>query len=125
MSEGAPDIEMNELLQLAIDEGASDLHIQVGSPPVFRLSGRMQPIDCPALTGEDTERLMKSITSEDHQLKVREKGGTDFGFSFSDAARFRVSILKAKGSVGIVLRQIPTTLLCSWKYSIGSSIVII
>ena len=111
MSEGAPDIEMNELLQLAIDEGASDLHIQVGSPPVFRLSGRMQPIDCPPLTGEDTERLMKSITSEDHQLKVRERGGTDFGFSFSDAARFRVSVLKAKGSVGIVLRQIPTTLL--------------
>jgi twitching motility protein PilT len=106
-----PDIEMNELLQLCIDEGASDLHITVGSPPCYRISGSMQPIDTPPLTPEDTERLMKSITSEDHQQNIREKGGADFGFGFSDQARFRVSVLKAKGNIGIVLRQIPTTLL--------------
>ena len=106
-----PEIEMNELLQLCIDEGASDLHITVGAPPCYRISGAMQPIDTPPLTGEDTERLMKSITSEDHQQNIREKGGADFGFSFSSQARFRVSVLKAKGNIGIVLRQIPTTLL--------------
>jgi twitching motility protein PilT len=55
--------------------------------------------------------LMKSITSPDHQQKVREKGGTDFGFGFGEAARFRVSVLKCKGNVGIVLRLIPSTLL--------------
>jgi len=54
---------------------------------------------------------MKSITSPDHQQKVREQGGTDFGFGFGDAARFRVSVLRAKGAVGVVLRQIPTKLM--------------
>jgi twitching motility protein PilT len=104
-------IEMSELLQLVVDEGASDLHLSVGVPPVLRLHGRMQPIDASVLKPEDTERFMKSITSEDHQQRVREGGGTDFGFGFGTAARFRVSVLKGKGNVGMVLRQIPTKLM--------------
>ncbi len=105
------DVEMNELLELCVEEGASDLHICVGNPPMLRIHGGLQPLDCPKLTGEDSERLMKSITSPDHQQQVREVGGTDFGFGFGDKARFRVSVLKAKGNVGIVLRLIPSDLL--------------
>ena len=104
-------IEMSDLLQLAVDEGASDLHISVGIPPVLRIHGSLHPLDIDPLTPEDTESLMKSITSPEHQQKVREQGGTDFGFGFGDKARFRVSVLKAKGSVGIVLRQIPSKLM--------------
>ncbi len=107
----AEHIEMNDLLQLTVDEGASDLHLTVGAPPILRISGGLQPLDCPLLTPDDTERLMKSITSPDHQQKVREGGGTDFGFSFGDSARFRVSVLKTKGNVAVVLRQIPTELM--------------
>lgn len=103
--------EMNELLQLAVDEGASDLHITVGLPPMLRIHGGLHPVQTDVLNPDDTERLMKSITSPDHQQKVREKGGTDFGFGFGETARFRVSVLKAKGNVGIVLRLIPSTLL--------------
>jgi twitching motility protein PilT len=105
------DVEMNELLELCVEEGASDLHVAVGNPPMLRIHGGLQPLDCPELNGEDTERLMKSITSPDHQQKIREMGGTDFGFGFGEKARFRVSVLKAKGNVGLVLRQIPSTLL--------------
>jgi twitching motility protein PilT len=106
-----PDLEMNELLQLAVDEGASDLHLPVGSPPLLRINGRLRPLDSPPLKPEDTERLMKSITSPAHQQRVRERGGTDFGFGFANVARFRVSVFRAKGSIGLVLRQIPSTLL--------------
>jgi twitching motility protein PilT len=105
------EIEMNELLQLAVDEGASDLHLNVGAPPVLRIHGSLRPLDTVLLTADDTERLMKSITSPDHQQRVREQGGTDFGFGFGEAARFRVSVLRAKGAVGVVLRQIPTKLM--------------
>ncbi|OGV59444.1 MAG: type IV pili twitching motility protein PilT [Lentisphaerae bacterium RIFOXYA12_FULL_48_11] len=105
------DVEMSELLELAYEEGASDLHISVGLPPVLRIHGGLHPLETPLLTPEDTERLMKSITSPEHQQKVREGGGTDFGFGFGEKARFRVSVLKGKGNVGIVLRQIPNTLL--------------
>lgn len=111
MSIDSSTLAMNELLQLAVAEGASDLHINVGLPPVLRIDGSMQPIEASALQPEDTERLMKSITSPENQQKLREHGGADFGFSFGDAARFRVSILKAKGHVGVVLRQIPNDLL--------------
>jgi twitching motility protein PilT len=104
-------VEMSELLQLAVNETASDIHLQVGVPPTLRIHGSMNPLDVPSLTPEDTERLMKSITSDDHQQKVRENGGTDFGFGFGDAARFRVSVMKQKGYFGIVLRQIPTDLM--------------
>ena len=104
-------VEMNELLQLTVDEEASDLHISVGIPPTLRIHGSLHPLDTPVLTPEDTERLMKSIASPDIQQKVREGGGADFGFGFGEAARFRVSVLKQKGNVGVVLRQIPTDLL--------------
>ena len=104
-------IEMSDLLDLAVNEGASDLHLEVGVPPVLRIHGHMQPLECSPLVPEDTERLMKSITSEDHQQRVRQGGGSDFGFSFGKKARFRVSVLKAKGHIGMVLRQIPSKLM--------------
>ena len=99
--------EMNDLLDLVVEQNASDLHCQVGQPPTLRISGSMVPIEGPSLTPEDTEHLMLAITSDLHQQNVKVNGGTDFGFAFLDKARFRVSILKSKGHYGIVLRQIP------------------
>jgi twitching motility protein PilT len=104
-------IQMDDLLQVVVDEGASDLHIRVGVPPVIRLHGSLVPLDLPALVPEDTENLMKAITSESHIQKVREQGGTDFGFAYGDMARFRVSVFKEKGNHGLVLRQIPSKLM--------------
>jgi len=104
-------VAMDDLLQIMVDEGGSDLHIRVGVPPIVRLHGGLVPLDLPVLTAEDTESLMKAITSEGHLQKVREHGGTDFGFAFGDQARFRVSVFKAKGNHGLVLRQIPSKLM--------------
>lgn len=99
--------EMNDLLDLVVEQNASDLHCQVGQPPTLRISGSMVPIEGPNLTPKDTEQLMLSITPDAHQQNVKLQGGSDFGFAFMEKARFRVSILKAKGNYGIVLRQIP------------------
>ena len=84
-------IEMSDMLQMVVDEGASDLHLPVGSPPVLRIHGGLHPLDVPTLVPEDTERLMKSITSDTNQQKLREVGSVDFGFAFGAKARFRVS----------------------------------
>ena len=70
--------EMNDLLDLMVDQGASDLHLQVGQPPTIRLSGSMTPIDGPALTPSDTEKLMQSITPDAHISKVKLEGGAEF-----------------------------------------------
>ncbi len=115
-------IQMGDLLQLVVDEGASDLHIRVGVPPILRLHGGLKPIDLPALTPDDTEALMKAITSDSHLQKVRESGGTDFGFAFGDQARFRVSVFKERGNHGIVLRQIPNKLLTLEQIGLPPSI---
>lgn len=99
--------DMNDLLDLMVDQGASDLHLQVGQPPTLRLSGSMTPIDGPALTPGDTEKLMQSITPDGHISNVKLNGGADFGFAFGEKARFRVSVMKSKTNYGLVLRQIP------------------
>ena len=99
--------EMNDLLELVVEQNASDLHCQVGQPPTLRLSGSMVPIEGPNLTPGDTEKLMLSITPDAHQQTAKLEGGADFGFAYLDKARFRVSVLKAKGNYGLVLRQIP------------------
>lgn len=102
--------EMNDLLELMVDQGASDLHIQVKQPPTLRMSGTMTPVDGPPLTPQDSEDLMKAITSTANQEQLKTTGGADFGFAFKDQARFRVSVLRAKGTYGMVLRQIPNDL---------------
>ena len=103
-------ILIDKLLSAAIKQGASDLHITVGQPPVVRLHGRMQKLKTKVLEPEDTMGLMKSITPERCQREFQESGSTDFGFAFGDAARFRVSVFRQRGKVAMVLRQIPVEL---------------
>ncbi len=104
-------ITMEELLQATVDEGASDLHIRVGVPPMLRIHGALTPLDMPSLTPEDTERLARSISQDDARDEVEAQGGTDFALPFRDLARFRVSVFKERGNYAAVLRQIPTDLL--------------
>lgn len=98
---------MNQLLQVMVDKGGSDLHLTVGRPPLIRFHGRMRALSLPPLTADDTNSLMRSITSDRAQQELNEVGGADFGFSFGEQSRFRVSIFKQKGAIGLVLRQIP------------------
>jgi twitching motility protein PilT len=102
--------EINDLLELMVDQGASDLHLQVKQAPTLRMSGSMMPVEGPSLTSQDTEDMMKAITSSTNQEQLKTTGGADFGFAYMDRARFRVSVLRAKGAYGIVLRQIPNDL---------------
>jgi twitching motility protein PilT len=113
--------EMSDLLDLVLDEGASDLHLPCFSPPVLRLHGEMTPLDTEPMQPEDTEYLMKSITSEANQQKLQQEGGVDFGFAFGDKARFRVSVFKAKGNIGMVLRTISNDLLTMEQIGLPSA----
>lgn len=100
-------IPMEDLLRLAVDERASDVHISVGAPPTLRINGRLVKLEASPLTPDDTEQLARSIASEQHMQRVNEDGGVDFGFSFREQNRFRVSVYRQKGCIGIVLRLIP------------------
>jgi twitching motility protein PilT len=102
---------IDKLLHACIKQGASDIHLTVGQPPVFRLDGRMRRLETKVLAADDTVALMKSITPDRCQKELAEVGGTDFGFAFGELARFRVSVFKQRGNVAMVLRQIPNRLL--------------
>ena len=104
-------MEMAQLLKIVVDKNASDLHLKVGKPPILRIDGRLGELDYPSLTPEDTERFMKSVTTPIHQKRLQEIGGSDFGFSFGDEARFRVAIFMEKGNIGIAMRLIPSKLM--------------
>ena len=97
---------MHQLLEAACDFGASDLHLAV-----LRVHGDLQPLDMPVLEPEDTELLMKTICTEAQMESVQNNGGADFGLPFEDRARFRVSVFKQKGRIGLVLRQIPNEMI--------------
>jgi twitching motility protein PilT len=104
-------ILIDKLLQTVVNRKASDLHIAVGQPPVIRVDGHLKRLETKVLEPEDTVALMKSITPERCQQELQEVGGADFGFAFGDQCRFRVSVFKQRGCVGIVLRQIPNKLM--------------
>ena len=104
-------IQIDKLLNAAVKNGVSDIHITTGLPPVFRIDGHMKAQPTKVLTADDTNGLMKAITPERCQAELAEKGGCDFGFAFGDMARFRVSVFKQRGSIAMVLRQIPNKML--------------
>ena len=104
-------LHIDRLLETVIKQGASDLHLTVGIPPCIRLHGRLRHLETKVLGPDDTTALMKSITPDRNQQEIQEEGGTDFGFAFGDAGRFRVSVFRQKGNITLVLRLIPSKLL--------------
>ncbi len=114
---------IDKLLQAAVKQGASDIHIVVGQPPVFRLHGRMRKLETKVLEPDDTMSLMKSIAPDRCQRELQEAGSSDFGFAFGGLARFRVSIFKQRGNISMVLRQIPNDKLTPEQLGLSDAVV--
>ncbi len=104
-------IHIDRLLETCIKRDSSDLHLSCGRPPSLRMRGRLRSLETKVLEPEDTVALMKSITPERCQQELQEEGGTDFGFAYGDAGRFRVSVFQQKGNISLVLRLIPSRIL--------------
>jgi twitching motility protein PilT len=104
-------VNMDRLLQACVSQGASDIHLVVGRPPVLRIDGRLRSLETKVLEPADTVSLMKSITPERNQQELQEEGGTDFGFAFGDKARFRVAVFRQRGNMSVCLRLIPTNIM--------------
>lgn len=104
-------VQIDRLLDTVVKTGGSDLHLTVGRQPTIRLNGGLRNLQTKVLDSDDMVSLMKAITPERNQQELQEEGGTDFGFAYGEAARFRVSVFRQKGDLAIVLRQIPNRLL--------------
>jgi twitching motility protein PilT len=105
-------VQMPQLLDLTLEREASDLHILAGEPPTMRVHGHLLRLEqFGSMAPEDTEQLMRSITPERSLKELQEVKGSDYGFSYENRARYRVSIFMQKGTVAINMRMIPYRIL--------------
>jgi twitching motility protein PilT len=98
---------LHQLLKVMHEQGASDLHITVGSPPRVRVDGHLQPLDLPALTSVETRQLCYSVLTDSQRQKFEENNELDLSFGVKALARFRANIFLQRGAVAGVFRQIP------------------
>ena len=102
---------VDRFLKLMNDRGASDLHLSVGRPPLFRQSGRIVPIRYRVLSATDFEGLMKPITEEETWAEYLDGGDADYAYEVPGLARFRVNLFEQERGHGAVFRIIPEKIL--------------
>ena len=95
-----------KILTYAVKHGASDVHLTVASPPAVRIDGTIRFIGETNLAPEDTETMADEMLSEPQQKRFRDTGDYDVAYSVPGLGRFRVNILRQRGSVGIVMRHV-------------------
>lgn len=107
-----PKLKIELLLEEVIKKKASDLHIQVGLPPILRVDGVLAPIPgTPKLSEEQVEGLIFAILDEEQKQILLKDKEFDFSFAFGDLGRFRVNSFHEKGNLAAALRLIPNELL--------------
>jgi twitching motility protein PilT len=101
---------IDQLLTIACSKGASDLHIKAGSFPFIRINGDLQPmVEAQRLSAEDTLTMAFSIMNNRQKQRFSEVSEIDIAYGVSGLGRFRCNIFQQRGTVGMVLRVIPTT----------------
>lgn len=98
---------LNEILMMACEQKASDIHLTVGRPPSFRVDGALNPAKLEVLTGQNMESLIQPILSERHKEELEETGQTDFAYAMDGVGRFRVNVFRQKGNLAAVMRILP------------------
>lgn len=101
-------IAIEELLEVAAGNNASDVHITVGVPPKMRVNGNLVDMDYPRLLPDDAENIIVSILDKRHKEIFDEKGEVDFSISIPQIGRYRVNIFKQRGSMAAALRVVGT-----------------
>src|SRR5438270_1174333 len=112
---GAPDracyrrwMELNEILQVALRGGASDIHLKAGLPPMFRVDGSLVPLkDARRLPPEEIARMAFGIMNDYQKEKFKAQNELDLAYGVPGLGRFRVNVFQQRGTIGAVLRVIP------------------
>ncbi len=102
-------MHINDLLKIAVASGASDLHIKVGSYPMMRVNGTLTVAsESKRLDRADTEGMAGVLFSPEHLEKFRRAQEVDLAYSVAGLGRFRCNVFQQRGTIGIVMRVIPT-----------------
>ncbi len=97
---------IEDVLELTVSKGASDLHISANLPPVLRIDGELVRTNLPVLTGEDVETVVFPILTSEQRRELEQTWELDFGYGLHGVGRFRVNVYKDKGSYAAAFRTI-------------------
>lgn len=103
-------VKIQQLFKLMVENGGSDLHLTVGTPPGLRVNGEIVRVKIPALTAADTKRLIYQILTEEQKNEFEKNLELDFSFGIKGLARFRANVFYSKGGCAAVFRQIPSVI---------------
>ena len=116
-------VAIEQLLEMAHDKGASDLHVSAGESPKIRLHGELVSLGFQPFSAEDTEMAIKPLLDDKHQKEVDELGESDFSHAIEGYGRFRVNVFKQKGTYGTVIRLISTEIPDAHKLGVPQSVI--
>ncbi len=105
-----PENRPYDLISLArslVKHGASDLHLKLGRPPVFRINGQLVPTKLSDLKSDHLEKMLFTVMSPQKRTELNEKRQADFSFVIDDLGRFRCNVFFQKGGLSAVIRLIP------------------
>ena len=101
-------MKLEDILKLALAKGASDIHLKVGVPPIFRIDGTLRALkEAPRLSPEMTKEIAFSVMNDRQKERFKKNNEIDLSYAVSGLGRFRVSIFMQRGSASLVLRTIP------------------
>lgn len=102
--------QVEKLMKAAYEYHASDIHLTVGIPPVFRVNGELRKIGTDPLTSGQTELIAKSMMNEKLWQKFQQEGELDFSYALGEISRFRINAFFQRGVISLALRMIPSTI---------------
>jgi len=101
-------MDLMALLKATVQKNASDLHLKVGRPPLFRVSGDLMPEEShPPLTQQEMEKALFAIMSPQMVERFKNELEADIAYDIEDLARFRINLFQQRGKLGAVCRRIP------------------
>lgn len=114
---------IQEIMRVAGDAGASDVHITVGIPPKMRVNGNLITMDYPRLLPNDTQQIAYSIMNTMQRERFEERGEYDMSFSIPELGRYRVNAYKQRGSAALALRLVDTVVPAPEKLGVPESVI--
>ncbi|GKT11831.1 MAG: twitching motility protein PilT [Thiomicrorhabdus sp.] len=104
-------MEITELLEFSVQQGASDLHLSTGQPPIIRINGDIQRIDSPTLKAEQLQTMIYDVMNDEQRRGFESDLEADFSFDLPKIARFRANIFMQNRGISAVFRTIPSKIL--------------
>lgn len=114
--------KINELLKMMISQGASDLHFTTGKNPMFRQSGKIEPLRHGTVTETMFADYIRPIAPQANWNEFEQTGDTDFAFEIASVARFRVNLFRQEHGAGAVFRAIPSEIIALETLGVPESV---